>query len=53
VNDALRQLFVSGEINRIYDKWFMSPIPPEGRNFNLPMSSELQAAFHDPKEYLQ
>ena len=53
VNDALKQLFVSGEINRIYDKWFMSPIPPEGRNFNLPMSLELQAAFHDPKEYLQ
>jgi glutamate/aspartate transport system substrate-binding protein len=53
VNDALRQLFVSGEINRIYDKWFMSPIPPDGRNFNLPMSPELQAAFRDPKEYMQ
>lgn len=53
VNDALRQLFVSGEINRIYDKWFMSPLPPEGRNFNLPMSTELQAAFRDPQEYLQ
>ena len=53
INDALRQLFVSGEINRIYDKWFMSPLPPEGRNFNLPMSTELQSAFRDPQEYLQ
>jgi glutamate/aspartate transport system substrate-binding protein len=53
VNDALRQLFVSGEINRVYDKWFMSPLLPEGRNFNLPMSTELQAAFRDPQEYLQ
>lgn len=53
VNEALREIFVSGEINRIYDKWFMSPLPPEGRNFNLPMSSELQAAFRDPQEYLQ
>ncbi|MGV1753331.1 amino acid ABC transporter substrate-binding protein [Agrobacterium sp. CG674] len=53
VNEALRQLFVSGEINRVYDKWFMSPLPPEGRNFNLPMSTELQAAFRDPQEYLQ
>lgn len=53
VNDALRHLFVSGEINRVYDKWFMSPLPPEGRNFNLPMSTELQAAFRDPQEYLQ
>ncbi|WP_244473555.1 amino acid ABC transporter substrate-binding protein [Rhizobium sp. Leaf262] len=53
VNDALRQLFVSGDINRIYDKWFMSPLPQDGRNFNLPMSQELQAAFREPKEYLQ
>lgn len=53
VNDELRQLFVSGDINRIYDKWFMSPLPPDGRNFNLPMSPELQAAFRDPQEYLQ
>ncbi len=53
VNDALRNIFVSGDINRIYDKWFMTPLPPDGRNFNLPMSAELQAAFRDPKEYLQ
>jgi glutamate/aspartate transport system substrate-binding protein len=31
----------------------MSPLPPDGRNFNLPMSAELKAAFRDPKEYLQ
>lgn len=53
VNEALRQLFVSGEITRIYDKWFMSPLPPEDRNFNLPISPELQAAFDDPQEYLK
>lgn len=53
VNDTLRQLFVSGEINRIYDKWFMAPLPPEGRNFNLPISAELQATFDDPQEYLK
>ncbi len=53
VNEALHQLFVSGEINRIYDRWFMSAIPPEGRNFNLPLSPELRTAFTEPKEYLQ
>ncbi|MCI9867150.1 amino acid ABC transporter substrate-binding protein [Rhizobium skierniewicense] len=53
VNDTLRQLFVSDEINRIYDKWFMAPLPPEGRNFNLPISAELQATFDDPQEYLK
>ncbi|XUY29369.1 amino acid ABC transporter substrate-binding protein [Agrobacterium sp. rho-8.1] len=53
VNDALRTIFVGGEIDEIYNRWFMSPLPPDGRNFNLPMSPELKSAFGDPKEYLQ
>ena len=32
----------SGEFNRLYTKWFMSPIPPKGVNLNLPMSAELK-----------
>ncbi|MDO1583327.1 amino acid ABC transporter substrate-binding protein [Rhizobium oryzicola] len=51
VNDALRQLFVSGEIRKIYEKWFMSPIPPAGLNMHLPMSPELEALFATPQEY--
>lgn len=53
VNEALRSVFVSGQIDQIYQKWFMTPLPQDGRNFNLPMSPELQAAFREPKEYLQ
>ncbi len=53
VNEALKQLFISGEIKKIYQKWFLSPVPPDGRNFNLPLSPELQTAFEEPKEYLQ
>ncbi len=53
VNDALKTIFVSGQIDQIYEKWFMSPLPQDGRNFNLPMSAELKAAFREPAEYLQ
>nr|WP_312804550.1 amino acid ABC transporter substrate-binding protein [Agrobacterium cavarae] len=53
VNEALYKMFTDGEIETIYTKWFMSPLPPDGRNFNLPLSPELQAAFKEPKEYLQ
>ncbi|MEJ8307647.1 amino acid ABC transporter substrate-binding protein [Agrobacterium larrymoorei] len=53
VNDALFKMFTSGEIETIYNRWFMSPLPPDGRNFNLPLSPELKAAFQEPKEYLQ
>jgi len=53
VNEALFTMFTGGEIETIYNKWFMSPVPPDNRNFNLPLSSELKAAFKEPKEYLQ
>ena len=31
----------SGEFERLYRKWFQSPIPPKGVNLNAPMSKEL------------
>ena len=42
VDDALAAIMQSGEFERIYDKWFMQPIPPRGRSLNLPMSRELR-----------
>ncbi|WP_250953934.1 amino acid ABC transporter substrate-binding protein [Rhizobium sp. CG5] len=48
VNAALLQIYSSGEINSIYDKWFTQPIPPNGINMHLPMSEELRQAFSNP-----
>jgi ABC-type amino acid transport substrate-binding protein len=42
VDDTLAGLMKSGEFERMYQKWFMSPIPPKGINLNAPMSKELQ-----------
>jgi ABC-type amino acid transport substrate-binding protein len=42
VDDTLAGLMKSGEFERLYRKWFMSPIPPKGINLNAPMSKELQ-----------
>lgn len=42
VDDAIIALMGSGEFERIYDKWFMSPIPPRGRSLGLPMSPALR-----------
>ncbi len=36
------QLIRSGEFERLYKKWFQSPIPPQGINLNAPMSAELR-----------
>lgn len=41
VDGVLAQLMDSGEFERLYRKWFQSPIPPKGVNLNAPMSKEL------------
>lgn len=42
VDDTLAGLMKSGEFDKLYKKWFMSPIPPKGINLNAPMSKDLQ-----------
>src|SRR5690606_16631573 len=42
VDEALVATFKSGEVNAIYDKWFLNPVPPKGLNLNFPMSDELK-----------
>jgi glutamate/aspartate transport system substrate-binding protein len=48
VDETIAGLMQSGELARIYDKWFLSPIPPAGINLNLPMSDLLKAAIREP-----
>ncbi|MGB7479634.1 MAG: transporter substrate-binding domain-containing protein [Burkholderiaceae bacterium] len=50
VDDALSAVYKSDEINKIYAKWFQSPIPPKGINLNVPMSAELKKAFANPTD---
>lgn len=50
VDTAIANVYKSGEINRIYAKWFQSPIPPKGINLNVPMSPELKAALANPTD---
>ena len=41
VDGVLARLMDSGEFQRLYTKWFQSPIPPRGVNLNAPMPKEL------------
>jgi glutamate/aspartate transport system substrate-binding protein len=43
VDGTINRLMKSGEFEKLYTKWFMSPIPPKGVNLNLPMSQQLKA----------
>ncbi|MBB6289072.1 amino acid ABC transporter substrate-binding protein (PAAT family) [Pseudomonas sp. SJZ103] len=48
VNETLGDLYRSGEINGIYQRWFEQPIPPKGLNLEFPMTSELKAIIAKP-----
>lgn len=50
VDDAIVALYKSGEINKIYAKWFASPIPPKGLNLQFPMSDELKQLIAEPND---
>jgi glutamate/aspartate transport system substrate-binding protein len=50
VDDALTAVMKSGEVEKIYAKWFLSPIPPRGVNLNFPLSPELAALYKNPND---
>lgn len=50
VDKSLTALMRSGEIERMYHKWFFSPIPPSGMNMAFPMSSETKKALANPND---
>ncbi|MCU1721247.1 MULTISPECIES: glutamate/aspartate ABC transporter substrate-binding protein [unclassified Pseudomonas] len=50
VDKAIVALYKSGEINKIYDKWFQQPVPPKGLNLGFPMSEELKALIANPTD---
>lgn len=43
-------LMKSGEINKIYEKWFLKPIPPKGVIMNVPMSANLKRVIANPTD---
>ncbi|MGL1833971.1 transporter substrate-binding domain-containing protein [Rhodocyclaceae bacterium SMB388] len=50
VDATLARVMTSGEAERIYRKWFMSPLPPSGLNLNYPLSETMRALFLNPND---
>lgn len=50
VDDTLIALMKSGELTRIYERWFTSPIPPAGGNLRLPMGDLLKQLIATPND---
>ena len=50
VDAALAKVYQSPDMQKIYDKWFMQPIPPRGVNLNFPMPAALKAVLAKPTD---
>ena len=50
VDDTVIGLMKSGELDKIYTKWFMSPIPPRNATVGMAMSASLKNAIANPND---
>lgn len=48
VDDTVGGMMKSGEMEKLYNRWFMSPIPPKGIIINYPLNAETRDAFERP-----
>jgi glutamate/aspartate transport system substrate-binding protein len=50
VDAAMVNTYKSGAINGIYNKWFLSPVPPKGINLNVPMGAAFKKVVANPTD---
>ncbi len=50
VDDSIKGLMKSGDIAKIWDKWFLQPIPPSNTRVGLAVSESTKAAWAAPND---
>jgi glutamate/aspartate transport system substrate-binding protein len=50
VDDSIKAMMKSGDIAKLYDKWFLQPIPPSNTKVGLPLSDATKAAWANPND---
>ena len=50
VDDSIKGMIKSGELAKLYDTWFMQPIPPNNTKIGLPMSAATKDACANPND---
>ena len=48
VDDSIKRQIADGSLAKLYDKWFMQPIPPTNTKVGLPLSEATKAAWANP-----
>jgi glutamate/aspartate transport system substrate-binding protein len=49
-DDTIRELIKTGELAKVYDKWFVQPIAPKNTRVGLPASDATKAAWANPND---
>jgi glutamate/aspartate transport system substrate-binding protein len=49
-DDTVKGMIKSGEMNKLWNKWFMSPIPPKDTKVGLALSASTKAAWDNPND---
>jgi len=50
VDETIAKAETSGEAEKLYQKWFQSPIPPKGLNLELPLSDIMKELYKNPND---
>jgi len=50
VNESIQRQVADGSLEKLYNKWFMQPIPPTNTSLNLPLSEETKNAWLNPND---
>jgi glutamate/aspartate transport system substrate-binding protein len=50
VDATLTRIYKSGEATKLYERWFLKPIPPKNINLNFPLSAQMKHLFENPTD---
>jgi glutamate/aspartate transport system substrate-binding protein len=50
INASIVRQIKDGSLAKLYDRWFMQPIPPNNVTLNLPLSASTKAAWDNPND---
>ena len=50
VDDSIKRQIKDGSLAKLYDKWFMQPVPPANVKIGLPLSEATKAAWANPND---
>ncbi|MFM9884994.1 MAG: amino acid ABC transporter substrate-binding protein [Burkholderiales bacterium] len=50
IDDSVRAMMKSGDIGKLYDKWFMQAIPPANTKVGLALSDATKSAWSSPND---